>query len=185
LGKFEPKSSNILRLKDEEVIYLLNFICTSIFFSESLFYMKVCSNCNQTNPMEATFCRQCASPLGNNQSYQPPPSPPRSNQQPGWNPPQGNNQKAPQNFTSSSGGASSRAMAAAGLAAAALFCCGFLTGIPAAILGWLEVQSIREGKSSTDGMMMAQVGIWLGIAGTIINAVCTVILLAMMSLGGR
>ena len=129
--------------------------------------------------MEATFCRQCASPLGSGHSYQPPPP---SNQPPINQP---NNQGGRQNFASTGGGASQRAMAAAGLAAVALFCCGFLTGIPAAILGWLEIQAIKEGKSPADGMLMAQVGVWLGIAGTIINAVVTVIFLALMSLGGR
>lgn len=142
--------------------------------------MKVCSNCNQTNPIEATFCRQCASPLSSGQSS----PPPRQNEQ-GWNQQNINNQKGQNNFAATGGGVSQRAMTAAGLAAAALLCCGFFTGIPAAILGWLEIQAIKEGKSSPEGMMMAQVGVWLGIAGTIINAVVTVIVLAVMGLGSR
>lgn len=88
------------------------------------------------------------------------------------------------NFPPNGGGNSNRAMLAAGLAVAGLFCCGFLTGIPAAIMGWLELQAINEGKSSPDGKMMAQVGLWLGIAGTIINAIANIFIFILLSLGG-
>lgn len=125
--------------------------------------MKVCRNCNQTNPPEAMFCRQCASPLdaGQAQSTQPPPNQPPNYQ--------------PQNFANASGGASGRAMAAVGLAVLAPFCCGLLSGIPAAILGWLEIQAIKEGKSSPAGMMMAQIGLWGGIIGSIIGTIVGII----------
>jgi hypothetical protein len=149
--------------------------------------MKICNNCQQTNPLDAAFCRQCASPLGAGQAqqqYQNPP--PQFGQQQQWNQPnQPNYPVAPQNnMNRAAGGASTRAMAAAGLAVAGLFCCGFLTGIPAAIMGWLELNAIKEGKAPVEGQMMAQVGLWLGIAGTIINAVVNFFLLIMMSLGG-
>lgn len=147
--------------------------------------MKVCRNCNQTNPPEAMFCRQCASPLDagqpNQQQYA---NPPQYNQQQ-YNQPNYGNQGVQQNFASASGGASSRATQSAILAVVALLCCGFITGIPAAILGWLEIQAIKEGKSSPEGMMMAQIGLWLGIGGTIINAIGGFILLILMSAGGR
>lgn len=150
--------------------------------------MKVCQNCKQTNPPEAMFCRQCASPLGaaqpNQQQYAPPP---QFNQQQQWNQPNYGNQgmQQPQNFVGATGGASSRATTSAILAVVALLCCGFLTGIPAAVMGWLEIQAIKEGKSSPQGMMMAQIGLWLGIAGTIINAVVNFIALILMSAGNR
>ncbi len=141
--------------------------------------MKVCANCNQTNPTDAMFCRQCASPLGGGQA----PQPQYANPQPQFgNQPNFGNQPMQPNFANTSGGATQRAMAAAGLAVAALLCCGFFTGIPAAILGWLEISAIKEGKASAEGMMMAQVGLWLGIGGTIINAIATLILLVLMSL---
>ena len=134
--------------------------------------MKVCSNCKQTNPLEAMFCRQCASPLDagqpNQQQYANP-------EQQFGNQPNFGNQRVQQNFAATSGGANSRATQSAILAVVALFCCGFLTGIPAAIMGWLEIQAIKEGKSSPEGMMMAQIGLWLGIGGTIINAIVSII----------
>jgi hypothetical protein len=138
--------------------------------------MKVCNNCQQQNPVEAAFCRQCASPLGN-QSYQAPPPPAN---QPGWNQPTPRNQ---QNFAMTTGGASQRAMLAAGLAAFGLCCC-FPGGIVAAIVGWLEISAIKEGKSSSEGMMLAQIGMWGGIAGAIINAISYFILTVFGYFGG-
>lgn len=127
--------------------------------------MKVCQNCNQTNPPEAMFCRQCASPLGAGQQNQPPPPTPQYQQPPPIH--------QPQNFArpASGGSTSGRAMASAGLAVLSLFCCGFLSGLPAAVLGWLEIQAIKEGKSSPDGMMFAQIGLWGGIIGGIIGTI--------------
>lgn len=148
---------------------------------------KFCQNCNQVNPAEAAFCRQCASPLNAAQPQQQHGTPPPQfgNQQQWGQPNYGTPQM--QNFAQAGGGASSRATAAAGLAVAALFCCGFLTGIPAAIMGWLEIQAIKEGKSSPAGMTMAQVGLWLGIIGTVINAVANIIgvlFLGLLNTGG-
>jgi len=133
--------------------------------------MKICPSCNQTNPAVATFCQKCASPLGAAQNYQQPAPPPQQfGNQPFNQPNFGNQAVQQQNVAQVSGGASQRAMIAAGLAAFG-FCCCFLGGIPAALLGWLEISAIKEGKSSAEGMTMAQVGLWLGIAGTIINAI--------------
>lgn len=133
------------------------------------------------------FCRQCASPLDagqpNQQQYANPQQ--QSGNQQQWNQPNFGNQGVQQNFARPTGGASSRATQSAILAVVALLCCGFLTGIPAAILGWLEIQAIKEGKSSPDGMMMAQIGLWLGIGGTIINAIINFIFMLMMMAGGR
>lgn len=52
-----------------------------------------------------------------------------------------------------------------------LVCCGPFTGVPAAIVGWLEMNAIREGRSPRDGMWMAQVGLWGGIAVSIIGTI--------------
>lgn len=62
-------------------------------------------------------------------------------------------------------------MVALGLAIGALFCCGPLTGIPAAIVGWMELDSIKKGQSSESGKWMAMVGLWGGIASTILHIV--------------
>ncbi|MEK7724061.1 MAG: hypothetical protein AAB336_06930 [Acidobacteriota bacterium] len=152
--------------------------------------MKLCRNCNQTNPSEALFCRQCASPLDseqqpNQQQYAPPPQQQQFGGQQQWNQPNFGNQGMQQNVASAGGGASSRAMLAAGLAAVSLVCgCGFLTGIPAAILGWLELSAIKEGKASVEGMLMAQIGLWGGIAGGIIGTVLNLIGLLILMAGG-
>jgi hypothetical protein len=146
--------------------------------------MKICPNCNQTNPSIATFCQQCASSLTNAQTSQSPPfsNPPPSNQ-PGWNPPNfGNQPMTPPVVANAVGGASQRAMLAAGLAAFG-FCCCFAGGVPAAILGWLEISAIKEGKSSAEGMLMAQIGLWGGIGGAVLNAISWVIALFVLRVG--
>ncbi len=59
---------------------------------------------------------------------------------------------------------------ASGLALTALIlgilsfcCCGLFAGIPAAIVGWIENNNIKAGKSSEKGKWMAIVGIVLGL----------------------
>lgn len=56
------------------------------------------------------------------------------------------------------------------LAIAAIFCCGPLLGIPAAILGWMELEAIKSGRAPETGKTMAAVGLWGGIAATVIHA---------------
>ena len=141
---------------------------------------KICRNCNQPNPPEAMYCRQCASQLDGQPQQQYTNQPPSGNQQ--WNQPNFGNQQMQNQIPA--GANSNRAMISAGLAVLGLLCCGFLTGIPAAILGWLEINAIKEGKAPPSGMMMAQVGLWLGIAGSIINAIINFILFVMLSFGG-
>lgn len=55
------------------------------------------------------------------------------------------------------------------LAIVALICCGPFTGVPAAILGWMELDSIKNGRSPADGKAMAMVGLWGGIASSLIH----------------
>ncbi len=122
---------------------------------------KYCQNCKQANPSEAAFCLNCASPLPRNQAsgYQQPNAPNFGGQ-------------AQQNFASApanSGAASQRATAALGLAIAGLFCCGPFTTVPAVIVGWMEIQAIKQGQSPSAGMMFAQIGLWGGIAVTILQ----------------
>ncbi len=116
---------------------------------------KYCQNCNQANPADAAFCRNCSAPLTPNQF--------------------GSQQGSQQQFDQSSGGASSegasqRAIISLVLAIAGLICCGPFTGIPAAILGWMEVGAIKRGESSQSGMTLAQIGLWGGIAVTILHS---------------
>ncbi len=142
---------------------------------------KQCLNCQQSNPPEAAFCLNCAAPLaqnpfGNNQ---------QANQQanPQWNQPNFGGQQAGQNFAQQSpanaGGASQRAIIALVLTVAGLFCCGALASIPAAIVGWMEMDAIKKGQSPPAGMWMAQVGLWGGIIVTILTTIGGILFLVL------
>jgi len=132
---------------------------------------RACSKCNQINPPEAAFCLNCASPLA--------PVVGAPNQR--WQQPVGAGFNA---VSKSSGETGQKAVAALILAIVALLCCGPLTGIPAAIVGWLELDSINSGRSSADGKWMAMAGLWGGIAATILHAIAYVFLTFMSLLGG-
>ena len=137
---------------------------------------KYCQNCNQTNPPDASFCRNCSASLMPNKSAgqqqnQQWDQPENFGNQPNFTPPDFGRQ---QNFNNSpvnnSGSASTRATVALVLAIASLFCCA-ATSIPAAIVGWMEVGAIKRGESSQAGMMMAQIGLWGGIVMTILSLI--------------
>lgn len=119
--------------------------------------MKFCQHCKQQNTADAQFCRFCASPLGasaqNQANF--------NNQQ--WN------QGFQNNFAQPSAGASGRAIASLILTICSLLFCCLLTSIPGAILGWMEVSAIKQGRSSASGMMMAQIGLWGGIVISILT----------------
>lgn len=142
------------------------------------------------NPPDAAFCLNCSTPLGptvGGTGYQQPAPPYVGAQEQGpylGSPPQ---YGGGQNLGMQGNGAqgpSGRAIAALILAIAALvLCCGPLTGIPSAILGWLELDAISKGQSSPAGKWMAQVGLWGGIALTILGAIGFIlwILLSLMA----
>lgn len=138
---------------------------------------KVCPKCNTPNLPEAAFCASCASPLPIGPAVGSPP-----NQQQ-WTPQSGQMIGQPPPAKS---GASQRAIIALVLAIAALLCCGPFTGIPAAIVGWMELSAINLGQSSPSGRWMAQVGIWGGIICSILYIIFVGIwlLLSMMAGGG-
>lgn len=135
-----------------------------------------CLNCRQPNPPDAVFCRHCASPLapGANRQQGGANYNPNANQP--WNPQNQGAGNFAQNATADK--ASGRATAAMVLTVCAL-CCGILTGIPAAILGWMEINDIKAGSASPKGMMMAQIGLWGGIAMSILNIILTVLWLLL------
>lgn len=117
---------------------------------------RICQTCSQPNPPVAAFCLNCAAPLAQEQFGAPP-----NNQQ--WN---RQSIPAPQ-----SGGVSQRATAALLLAVAGLVCCGPLTSVPAMIVGWMEIDAIKKGQSSAEGMRLAQIGLWGGAAITAVQTV--------------
>ncbi len=133
------------------------------------------------NPPDAAFCRNCATVLGptvGGSGYQQQAPPYVGGQGPHVGaPPQ---QYGGQNVGmqgAAAGSASQRAIAALGLAIAGLLCCGPLTGIPAAIVGWLELDAIKNGKSPAAGKLMAQIGLWGGIAVSLLHAVGWVLMM--------
>lgn len=133
---------------------------------------KICPRCQTPNLAEAMFCASCAAPLG------PAPMPP--NQQGG---------AGQQAFASapSSSSPSGQAIISFVLAIVALIlCCGPLTGVPAAIVGWMELGAIKAGRSSPAGRWMAQVGIWGGIVISILSILAVVgwLLLSLMAGAG-
>ena len=120
---------------------------------------KPCPKCNQLNPAEAAYCLNCASPIG----------------------PTG----SPQPFDAATGtqGASQKGLISLILAIVALICCGPFAGIPAAILGWMELDAIKNGRTPADNKWMALVGLWGGIASTVLHIVGYVlyVMLGMLS----
>ena len=115
------------------------------------------------NPADAAFCLNCASPMT-----------PAAHQPAG-----GQQQFVPSGTTAQS----QKGLYSLILAIVALLCCGPFAGIPAAILGWMELDAIKTGRSSAENKWMAMVGLWGGIATTIIHVAGYVlwILMGMLS----
>lgn len=123
------------------------------------------------NPAEAAFCLNCASPL----AAAPPPI--GAPQQFGNTPPV---QPGAQQ--------SQKGLISLILAIVALICCGPFAGIPAAILGWMELDGIKAGRTPADNKWMAVVGLWGGIASTLIHIflyVCYVLWTMLLAGSGQ
>lgn len=80
-------------------------------------------------------------------------------------------------------GASGRAVAALILGILSLVCMGFLAGVPAIILGSMELKAIRRGEAPAAGEGVAKVGYILGIIGTVLTCLATLAAIALMVLG--
>lgn len=147
---------------------------------------KFCPLCRQSNPAEAAFCRHCAAPLTQAQAMPPQATatqPNPGNQQ--WNQPQAANPIQgfqPQQMTPAA--QNNRPMIAVGLVVAGLICCGPFTSIPGAIMGWMEVTAIKEGRSDPGGMTLANIAFWGGIVVTIITIIGWLLFLLLSMMGG-
>ncbi|HEX8288615.1 MAG TPA: DUF4190 domain-containing protein [Pyrinomonadaceae bacterium] len=131
--------------------------------------------------MDAQFCRFCASPIsetsGNGQQNQA-----RFNNQQ-WNQGFQGNQQA-QQFVQPSTGTSKRAIVSVLLNIGGLLLCFPLLSIIGAILGWMEVSAIKEGRSPSGGLGMAQTGMWSGIIISIVGfLLCGVFFLILIGSG--
>jgi hypothetical protein len=70
-------------------------------------------------------------------------------------------------------GASTRAILALIFGILSLLCAGFLSGIPAIILGKMEMNAIKAGLAPKAGEGTAKVGFILGIIGTALSCLVT------------
>jgi hypothetical protein len=118
------------------------------------------------NPAEAAFCLNCASPIA------PASTPIGAPQQFGNTPP-----------VHAGAQPSQKGLFSLILAIVALICCGPFAGIPAAILGWMELDAIKTGRTPADNKWMAQVGLWGGIVSTVLHIIGYVlyVMLGMLS----
>jgi hypothetical protein len=80
-------------------------------------------------------------------------------------------------------GASGRAVAALILGILSIICMGFLAGIPAIILGSMELKTIKAGAAPAAGESAAKVGYILGIIGTVLSCITMLIFFIMVALG--
>lgn len=74
-----------------------------------------------------------------------------------------------------SAGPGGKAIATLILGILSLVGCGFLCGVPAVILGKMELNAISAGRSERSGHSITQIGFVLGIVGTVL---CCLVALA-------
>ena len=64
-----------------------------------------------------------------------------------------------------------------------LTCCGFLSGIPAIVIGRSELKEIEQGKVPESNRTMAKVGMILGIVGSVLSCLGTLVYVALIAFG--
>ena len=132
-----------------------------------------CTQCGVANAPQTKFCSGCGALLAADS-----PSPPPSSYvgpQPGALPP-GSSPKAE---------TGNKAMFSLILGILSFLCCGPFTGIPGAILGKMEMDAIKQGRSPESNMGMAKAGFWISIVATalwIIGVILAVVLGLLSSL---
>ncbi|MBI2895214.1 MAG: DUF4190 domain-containing protein [Deltaproteobacteria bacterium] len=72
------------------------------------------------------------------------------------------------------GQASGRAIAALVLGIVGLVLCGWLAGIPAVILGKMELNAIERGEAPAAGKGIATAGFWIGVIGSACYCLLTI-----------
>ena len=103
--------------------------------------------------------------------YQPPSQPPYPPQQP-----YGGYQQPVQNHPS--------ATTSLVLGIVSLVLCGFVTGIPAMVMGRRAIREIRADRSRYGGEGLAQAGFWTGLIGTAWAALVVLLVLGVFAFGG-
>jgi hypothetical protein len=152
-----------------------------------------CPHCRTHNPAEAQFCHNCGSRLsGANPSFSPSFGARPEMAAAGIGAmPMGSGPFVGQPPSAQSGayfpaasGLSKLAVTSLILAISSLFCFGFLTGVPAAILGWMELSAIKQGRSDRSNAWMAHIGLWGGIAISVLSFIVMLIFLALLLASG-
>jgi hypothetical protein len=117
-----------------------------------------CPRCGQTNAPDSRFCNKCGNPLvtcaSGSAAY---PHIPQS--------------------------ASAKSIIALILGILSIVMFGFLSGIPAMILAKHEEDEIRRGRSPVAGEMLAKLGFWLGLIGTILSGLAVLFFIMVLFLG--
>lgn len=78
---------------------------------------------------------------------------------------------------------STRAVVTLILGILSLVCGGFLTGIPAIIIGHMELKAIKSGLAPKEGEAVTKVGFILGIVGTVLTCLAMLAIFAFALLG--
>ena len=78
---------------------------------------------------------------------------------------------------------STRALITLILGVLSLVCAGFMTGIPAIIIGNMELNAIKRGEAPKEGEGIAKVGFILGIVGTVLTCLAMAGIIFLMILG--
>lgn len=78
---------------------------------------------------------------------------------------------------------STRALITLILGVLSLVCGGFVMGIPAIILGHMELKAIKNGEAPKEGEGVAKVGYILGIVGTVLTCLLMLGMFLLMLLG--
>jgi hypothetical protein len=78
---------------------------------------------------------------------------------------------------------STRAVVTLILGILSLVCGGFLTGIPAIIIGQMELKAIKKGEAPKEGEGVTKVGFILGIVGTVLTCLAMLGFILLMMLG--
>jgi len=116
-----------------------------------------CPRCGHKNLPDSRFCNKCGAAVVADAAatIQPPPSQ----------------------------SASARAIIALILGLLSIFMLGFIAGIPAMILAKHEEDEIKRGTSPIAGEMLAKLGFWLGLIGTVLSGL-TILLIILFILFG-
>ena len=78
---------------------------------------------------------------------------------------------------------STRAIFALILGILSLTCCGFFAGIPAIFLGRADMKLFDQGQLSESNKTLAKIGMILGIVGTALSLLGTIVYILIFALG--